>query len=118
MVPDILSKLDTELQQEITSERQIVYILVETRKLLEDLPETDGFETLDFYCNWAVHRQMDRASAKALVRRVDQHFAKLLGSGLNERENSWLRRGAQPRFLPHPISEISGGTFVAERSLV
>lgn len=90
MVKDILSKLDIELQQEIASDRQVVYILVETRKLLESLPVRDGFESLDFYCNWAVHTQMDRASAKALVRKVDENFSKLLGSGLNEQDNNWL----------------------------
>ena len=90
MLNDNLSKLDEELRQEITSERQVVYVLVETRKILEGSGKTDGFETLDFFCNWAVHTQMDRTSAKALVRKVDQHFAKLLGSGLNVQESGWL----------------------------
>lgn len=35
MRPDILTKLEAELQPLITSERQVVYILVELRKLIE-----------------------------------------------------------------------------------
>jgi len=35
MKPDILTKLAAELQVPITSERQVVYIMVELRKLME-----------------------------------------------------------------------------------
>src|SRR5581483_8001876 len=35
MKPDIVAKLAEELRHEITSERQVVYLLVELRKLME-----------------------------------------------------------------------------------
>jgi hypothetical protein len=40
MTPDIINKITRELEQEIVSERQVVYLLVELRKLLESRAST------------------------------------------------------------------------------
>jgi hypothetical protein len=73
MVPTLITeKLREELRQEIRSERQIVYILVQIRKLLESAGEKTQYPTLLFYCDWATHSEMSRDSAKRLLRRFNE----------------------------------------------
>jgi hypothetical protein len=55
----IIEKLDIELSQQITSERQVVYILVEIRKLMERNNDTEKCFALNFYCDWAMHTKLD-----------------------------------------------------------
>jgi hypothetical protein len=50
----ILKKLELELQEDITTERQANYILTEVRKLLEHLGNPSEFYALDFYCWFAL----------------------------------------------------------------
>jgi hypothetical protein len=61
MKDELLQKIEAELVQPITSERQVVYILVEIRKLLdrENVPKADCSH-LRMLCNWAVHIELDR----------------------------------------------------------
>ena len=70
----ILSKLRHELNQEITTERQVVYILVEIRKAIELSGKRERYFALDFYCSWALHTQMSRAGAKKILERFDQAY--------------------------------------------
>jgi len=44
----------------LTSEQQVVYILVEMRKLLEPNNDKDRFPALNFYCDCAAHPAFDR----------------------------------------------------------
>jgi hypothetical protein len=57
MKPDVVSKLERHLQGNIDSECKVVYLLCEVRKLLLDEPKPF---TLNFYCNWAMHVDLDR----------------------------------------------------------
>lgn len=77
MVPDIVSKITHELDQPIHSERQVIYILVELRKLLESkgLDRDIRYRALIFCCDWAVHPKLDRESARAITSLFDQYEA-------------------------------------------
>ena len=88
MKPDIISKLRDELREPIHSERQVVYILAELRKLMEleaiernerGAPPDNSHFALKFYCDWAVHVRLDQAGAKRIVQRFNQF------QGLNEK---------------------------------
>lgn len=76
MVPDIAYKLTQELAQEISSERQVVYILVEIRKLLESKDELDKYPDLKLCCDWAAHPKLDRRSAQRIVMLFDDYESK------------------------------------------
>ena len=69
----IVQKLNREFQQPIRSERQVVYILAEIRKLLELTKTENKFGVLNFYCNWALHPEMDRPAAQKVVKLFDSH---------------------------------------------
>jgi len=75
MTPDIVYKITKELEQEIVSERQVVYILVELRKLLETKgwDKNEGYRALMFSCDWAAHSRLNRESAKAITMLFDQY---------------------------------------------
>jgi len=80
----ILRKLRQELAQEISTEGQVVYILVEIRKLIERTDESRQYETLYFYCSWAVHTQMTKAVANDMLEKFDEAHPLLKGRGLDE----------------------------------
>jgi hypothetical protein len=73
MKRDIITKLKAELDKEINSEPQVVYILVEIRKLLEQNKAKDQYAALNFHCNWVVHVQLDKSAfATKIVRFFDE----------------------------------------------
>jgi hypothetical protein len=78
MRPDIVHKLAKELDEQISSERQVVYILVELRKLLEKegTLRDARYRTLRFCCDWIVHPKLDRDLAQAIIELFDQYEAK------------------------------------------
>jgi hypothetical protein len=71
MIAAILSKLRLALTESISSERQVVYILVAIRKLLELSNDSERFVALRFYCDWATHAVMDREGSARIVRRFN-----------------------------------------------
>ena len=82
MKADIVDKLRLELREPIHSERQVVYILAELRKLMElesiaksvaGEPSDNSYFALKFYCDWAVHVRLDQSGAQRIVRRFDQY---------------------------------------------
>src|SRR5712692_5589567 len=55
----IVTKLRTALLDAVDSECKVVYILAETRKLLETYPPDPLPFTLKLYCHWALHVDLD-----------------------------------------------------------
>jgi len=96
MKPDIIKKLRNELSEPIHSERQVVYILAELRKLMElesikrsdaGEPADNGYFALKFCCDWAVHVRLDQSGAQRIVQRFNQYqqFMEELASPGKER---------------------------------
>ncbi|SRR6266481_2060550 len=94
----IIEKLINELAEPIVSERQVVYILVESRKLIELKGELAKYHALDFYSSWVLHTNMDRAGAIRILERFDKAHPLL-----NNRDISDL-----PKDLYNEISETLG----------
>ncbi len=57
---EILEKLNTEINKDITEESQVVYILSRIRKYLEIKNLKSQYKYLNFYCNWILHSKIDR----------------------------------------------------------
>lgn len=72
MQNDIHKKICTLLAGDaITDEVKTVYLLVQARKLFEhDDTLGKSLPTLKFYCNWALHVQLDQAGAKKFLQTV------------------------------------------------
>jgi hypothetical protein len=59
-------------KDQITDESKVTYLLVECRKLLEhDKSLKAMLPTLEFYCNWALHIQLSRAGAQAILGKIN-----------------------------------------------
>ncbi len=89
----ILAKLKRELQQDLREESQVVYILVEIRKFIEQAGELDNYHALDFYCSLALHTTMTRIGARRILERFNRAYPILV-------------KGAElPQHLDHEISD-------------
>jgi hypothetical protein len=79
----IVSKLRQELGQEFVSEGQVVYVLAETRKVLEVTQSEEKYPSLRFFCDWVLHTTMSRKSAQVVLRNFDEAHA-LAMSGVKQ----------------------------------
>jgi len=60
---DIKEKLQTELDKQIKGEPQVVYILSRVRKILEIDRKEEQYKKLKFYCDWALHSEINNVGA-------------------------------------------------------
>jgi hypothetical protein len=103
--PAIIEKLNRELALPIESERQVVYILVETRKLLELTKKGPLYKTLRFYCNWAAHPILDKNDQ---VPAILQQFDKMVSGSqrIDTLTHSDIERN--PNAMLECIKDLSG----------
>src|SRR6476620_9696922 len=72
----IVDKLRDEFLEDISTERQVVYILVEIGKLLEHEDARKNYPSITFYRDWVVHTKLDRSDvADDLVRSFDDYVS-------------------------------------------
>lgn len=79
----IEDKLRTVLSGDIDSECKVLYILAESRKLLEKYPPNPVPFALKLYCHWALHLDLTHViHTRPFLERVDE-YAGILLSGKN-----------------------------------
>jgi len=83
MKDDIINKLNQEFAERITSERQVVYILVEIRKLLEQQNTLQSFRALRLCSNWAVHPKLNHSDAQLILGYFDAYELEFRKSGIS-----------------------------------
>jgi hypothetical protein len=90
MKNDIEEKLRLKLANGgINNESDVVYLLVQCRKLLEHDPALKNTSpTLEFYCNWGLHVELDRASTRAFLAKVDPILT--INSNCNQQQHEEL----------------------------
>ena len=76
MTNDIIRKLQGELNIPIERESQVVYILVEVRKLLDSEGVRDRYITLKFFCDWALHTKLRKRNAGLLLQPFDDAYGR------------------------------------------
>ncbi len=86
MKDDIVAKLNRELDEEIVSERQVVYILVEARKLLEQQRTLDSFRAFKLCGDWAVHPKLRGPDSQLVLKYFDAYEAEYQNSGVTMAE--------------------------------
>lgn len=87
MRSDIVEKLNREFDQDIVSERQVVYILVEVRKLLEQENVLDNFRAFKLCSDWVVHPKLDRTGAQFVLRYFNEYEDEFQRSGVTVAES-------------------------------
>lgn len=78
MKEDIKRRLQIFLKKPVKNEVSLVYVLVETRKILDysDKEYRNKLPTLYFFCNWILHIKMDRTPAVKILKKFDDAFKK------------------------------------------
>jgi len=76
MKNEIRDKLQAELSNSIERESQVAYLLVEVRKLIEQMPDEEGkkWATLKLYCDWALHAGIRRRADFPTI--ADEEFSR------------------------------------------
>ena len=90
MRSDIEAKLADVLTRPIEAECQVVYILVEVRKLLEHEGTKNTLNALTLCCDWSIHTKLDRNEARKVLKEVDDLFGKYLGGKADKAEHDRL----------------------------
>jgi hypothetical protein len=67
----ILKKLETLLNNGITTEIEIVYLMSGLRKLIEQQQANKTYKHLTFHCNWTLHSKLDRSEAQEVLSKFD-----------------------------------------------
>ena len=75
----IVEKLRAALSDEVDSECKVVYVLAESRKLLESYPPEAPQFALKLYCHWALHVNLHNPRhTLPFLERVDEYVASVL----------------------------------------
>ena len=79
MQSEIVDKLKQALSKPPRNEKDVVYILVEIRKLLEHTGNEQKYFWLKFFADWACHIKMDRKAGSELMERLDSELHVIKG---------------------------------------
>src|SRR5262245_51524364 len=80
--PAIIRKLAKLIEEGIDSEAKVVYLLAETRKLLETDPPMQPPVSLKLYCHWALHVDLTSPGTTfGLLQKIDEFVASVYGPG-------------------------------------
>jgi hypothetical protein len=132
MKDQLIDKIEAELKLPIEHERQVVYILVEIRKLMDrdNIPETE-FEQLRVFCNWPVHADLSNQVVRPQLGFLDKIIGPLMEGKLTpeqiERSQKFLslenarlellnliRRVRRNQSLQHVFSPVWWTSFLRQ----
>lgn len=108
MQTQLLDKLRGELQKDIESEAQIVYILSRIRKLLEIEKLKSKYPILNFYCNWVLHSEINDTEGKtvnSMLREFIEEPEEKYKMSFHLQFLKQLRNFIQDKGLPVPTKE-------------
>ena len=89
MQDQIIAKLGRLLEEPITDEPLVVYLLVEVRKLMDR--KGIQSDTLRLCCNWVVHVELSGDAAKRIVKQVDAIYPRIVNGQLTDDDKRSLR---------------------------
>jgi hypothetical protein len=89
MQDQIIAKFGRLLEQPVTAEAVVVYLLVEVRKLM-DRKHVQS-DTLRLCCNWVVHVELTGDVARRIVEQVDTVYPRLANGQLTDQDKKSLR---------------------------
>ena len=80
----IIEKLRAILDGGVNTECKVVYVLAETRKLLETFPPDHFPFALKLYCHWALHVDLDsRGTTLPFLENVEKYAASVLAGSID-----------------------------------
>lgn len=89
MEDQLIEKIRGEMDRGINSECQVVYLLVEIRKLMDrDKTASMPYNSLRIYSDWAVHVGLSGPQAQDIVKRADAFYPKLMNDTVSNQEKA------------------------------
>lgn len=67
MIPSICEKIQQTINEGITQESQVVYLLTCIRKVLEQEESNNAPDPIKFYCDWALHTKLEGPPAQKVL---------------------------------------------------
>lgn len=106
----IVGKLAHALSERIATEQQVVYMLVELRKVLdrrrsERLPD---YQNIRLCCDWIVHVSLHGDAAQKLVSEAEEIYAKSTQGTLTDSEKSSFRDRFTLKSLRNELDVLFG----------
>lgn len=96
MTPETLRKLTAELAEPITTERQVVYILCQVRKIVDRDSNKQRWKSLKLYCDWAMHPDLTFDSrTRPFIQEIENYLLATLspeGIGVSEAQHAAIQR--------------------------
>lgn len=118
------SAIEEKLRRELISpepltELRVVYILVEVRKLIQRQYEMDVYETLCFYCDWAVHAHLSRRRAQDVLRLFDDAHPRLCRDEALPRElDKAIKNLTDLQLLKHDLDKFLNASSLPTESVI
>lgn len=89
MEDQLKRKIREEMDRGIKTECQVVYLLVEVRKLMDrDKKTTEPYNSVRLYTDWAVHVGLAGPQAQFVVKQADSFYPKLLDGTVSAEEKA------------------------------
>jgi len=93
MENQIIMKIRSEMDHVTKSECQVVYLLVEIRKLMDrDKKATEPYNSLRLYSDWAVHVGLAGPQAQDIVKKADAFYPKLMDGTATAEEKADFKK--------------------------
>lgn len=83
MIPSICTKMQNLINDGITKECHVVYLLTCIRKILEQEDPNPDFELLKFYSDWALHSKLQGRTAQNVLSYFNQGHSLLVNGDDN-----------------------------------
>jgi hypothetical protein len=95
---EIIEKLATHLQGDLNTEKDVLYLLIEVRKLMDrDSVSRVQFPSLRLYANWVVHVALGKDVAADVVERVNRMYPRLVKGRLTKKDKAFLNMMFHPK---------------------
>ncbi len=93
MTDQILEKLNKHISNGIDREADVVYLLVQIRKLLERDKEGGKFRSLDLYCDWILHADICwNINRNQILDRIEEVINLLETSGDKDNQGEIIKK--------------------------
>jgi len=92
MIQNLKQKIQDTIRAGFKSETEIVYLMVNIRKIIELDNSYEKFQYLNFYCNWILHSKLNHKFAQEVIKKFESIYIKRCSGQKIERYPFELRQ--------------------------
>ncbi len=92
MEREIARKIRAEVTRGVKKESDVVYLLVQIRKLMDISNSRQQYESLRMYSDWVVHIELNGPTAIKIVQKAEEYLPTILHARLTEEQRKEFER--------------------------